>query len=285
VRGAAVEHVGIQHEKGEFTMRPRTLLIFVLAVLAGAAVVVLPALAAAPSEAKLEVNENCVEANWPCWTTAGSGPKPNPASRVTIAAGGEVKFTDKVTTATNIAWTGTAPVCSSGVPVSPTPAKTGWEGTCKFEESGTYRFESSTLFNDGALDYTKYEVVVEGASTATSPTTTTETRTPLEGGARALTLKGAQRGTTVHGSVKVSPLGSGGRLEVGLFTSAAGHPRIGRLVRGSVKAGNVSFQVPLDAKGRAMLHRHRHLTLTVKAMLTPPHGAAVTVARVVVLRP
>jgi hypothetical protein len=284
-------------------MRPRNLLLFLLAALAGAAVVVLPALAAGASEAKLEVNENCVEPNWPCWATAGSGPKPAPASGVTITAGGEVKFTDSATTATNIAWTGTAPVCSPGVPVSPAPAKTSWEGMCKFEEPGTYKFESSTLFNDGATNYTKYEIVVEGASSGTSTTTTTTTTTaepptqtvsatpgesvhgsPLEGAARALELKASQRGTSVRGVIKVSPLGSGGRLEVGLYANAAGHPRIGRLVRASVRAGNVSFQVALDGKGRASLRRHRRLTLTVKITLTPLHGAAVSAARVVVLR-
>ncbi len=157
-------------------MRPRTLLLFALAALVGAAVAVLPALAAGTSEAKLEVNENCVEADWPCWATPGSE---SPASTVTIAAGGEVMFTDNTRTVANIAWTGTAPTCSSGVPVSPTSPKTDWEGKCKFEQPGTYRFESSTLFNEGgSLDYTKYEIVVEGAATGTTPTTTSTTTAP-----------------------------------------------------------------------------------------------------------
>ena len=78
---------------------------------------VLPALAAAPSEAKLEVNENCVEADWPCWATPGSGANPTPASKVTIATGGEVKFADNATTAATVVWTGSAPACS-GVPTS-----------------------------------------------------------------------------------------------------------------------------------------------------------------------
>jgi hypothetical protein len=69
-------HMDIQHEKGGFTMRPRTLLLFALAALLGAAVAVLPALAAAPSEVKLEVNENCEVNNWPCWAVQGSGSMP-----------------------------------------------------------------------------------------------------------------------------------------------------------------------------------------------------------------
>jgi hypothetical protein len=281
-------------------LRPRTLLLFALAALIGAAVAVLPALAAAPSEAKLEVNENCVEADWPCWATPSSG---SPASKVTIAAGGEVMFTDHAGTAAAVVWTGSAPACT-GVPTS---AMTGWEGKCKFEQPGTYKFESSTLWPE----YTKYEIVVEGASTGTTPTTTTTTTpttttttapttpsepshgsgSPLEGGSRALKLAGSQHGSTMHGQVKVSQAGVGGRLEVALFTADAslaktGHPaqvRVGQLVRLSLKAGNVSFSVPLSAKGKAALRRHRRLALTVKTTLTPQHGAAVTLTRIVVM--
>ncbi len=280
-------------------LRPRTLVLFALAALIGAAVAVLPALAAAPSEAKLEVNENCVEANWPCWAAPDSG---SPASKVTIATGGEVMFTDKASTAATVVWMGSAPACT-GVPTS---AMTGWEGKCKFEQPGTYKFESSTLWPE----YTKYEIVVEGAATGTTPTTTTTTTTPttttttapttpsepshgspLEGGSRALKLAASQHGSTVHGSIKVSQAGAGGRLEVGLFATdaslaKAGHSeqvRVGRLVRSSLKAGNASFSVLLTAKGKAALRRNQRLALTVKITLTPQHGAAVTLTRVVVM--
>jgi hypothetical protein len=293
-------------------MKSRTLLLLVFAALVGATVAVLPALAAAPSEVKLEVNENCVDPDWPCWAVPGSGANPTPASKVTIAAGGEVKFADNANTAAAVVWMGSAPACS-GVPAS---ATLKWEGTCKFEQPGTYKFESSSLFNGGpSLDYTKYEIVVEGAATGTTPTTTTTTTTPttptastptttsepshgspLEGGSRALKLAGSQHGSTVHGSIKVSQAGSGGRLEVGLFAASAslakatlakaGHPaqvRVGRLVRSSLKAGNVSFSVHLSTKGKAALRRHQRLALTVKMTLTPIHGAAVTATRVVVM--
>jgi hypothetical protein len=88
-------------------MKPRTLLLFALAALLGAAMAVLPALAAAPSEAKLEVNENCEVTAWPCWAVQGSGPKPAPASRVTIASGGVVAFSDEMGHEANIKWTST----------------------------------------------------------------------------------------------------------------------------------------------------------------------------------
>ncbi len=209
-------------------------------------------------------------------------------------------------------WIGAArPTSCMGVVEAP-PTKTDWKGTCTFSTAGEYEFESQELFNDGTSNYTKYKVIVEGATTGTTPTTpttpttTTPTTTtpttpmkpsepnhgtPLEGGSKALKLAGNQRGSTVHGSINVSQAGSGGRLEVGLFAvsasvAKAGHPaqvRIGRLLRSSLKAGNVSFSVPLTAKGKAALRRHRRLALTVKITLTPLHGGTVTIARSVVV--
>jgi plastocyanin len=279
-----------------------------VAVVLGAAVAIVPApaLAAAPSEAKLEVNENCVEPDWPCWATPGSG---QPASKVTIASGGSVTFTDEETAA-NIAWTGTAPACEPSVPVAPAASKTGWEGKCTFATPGTYKFESSTLW----VEYTKYEIVVEGTTTGTTPTTTpspggggTTTSppspaggsgsgvapaSPLVGSAfEAVKLARTQHGSSVRGSVEISQAGVGGRLEVDLLTAGAspakaGHSaqvRLGRLMRSSLYAGTTSFTVPLNAKGKAALRRQRRLALTVKITLTPQHGAAVTVTRVLVL--
>ncbi len=296
----------IQHEKGWFTMRPRTLLLFALAALLGAAVAVLPALAASPSEAKLEVNENCVEADWPCWATPGSS---QPASKVTIASGGSVTFADSKTAA-NIAWTGTVPMCESEVPVAPASPKTGWEGKCTFATPGTYPFESSTLFNDGIDNYTKYEVVVEASTTtptsttgeggskgSSTPGTTTSgpapagespTRSLLSGAPR---ISSSQRGSTVNGSLEVSKAGAGDRLEVDLIATTAslakaGHATqvVGRFVSASVSAGQRSFSVKLNAKARQALKRHHRLALTVKITLTPLHGAAVTITRGIVVR-
>jgi hypothetical protein len=163
----------IEDEEGGSTVRPRTLLLFALAPLIGAAISVPPALAA-PSEAKLEVNENCVQSSWPCWATPGSGSNPEPASKVTIASGGTVVFVDHGKEA-NLAWTGTAPTCEPSVPVAPAAPTTGWEGKCTFATPGTYIFESSTLFNGGSdgpygnENYTKYEVLVEATRVAPPP--------------------------------------------------------------------------------------------------------------------
>jgi hypothetical protein len=295
--------------------RPRMLVLFVLAGLAGTAVAVLPALAAAPSEVKLEVAQNCNTPNWPCWNPKGS-PEGNvgfnEVAPFTIAQGGTISFEDNDANApTDVIWMGAArPTGCMGVVEAP-PTKTGWKGTCTFSTAGEYEFESQELFNDGTSNYTKYKVIVEGAAagtTPTTPTTTTPTTTtpttpmmsgepshgsgsPLEGGSKALKLAAVQHGSSVRGSVKISQTGSGGRLEVGLFAAGAslakaGHSvraRVGRLVRSSLKAGSVSFSVPLTAKAKAALHRHHRLALTVRIVLTPTHGAAVTATKSVVL--
>jgi hypothetical protein len=313
-----------------------------VAAVLGAAVAIVPALAAAgPSEVKLEVNENCVQNHWPCWT-ASSGLNPAPASEIKIVPGGKVKFIDHGEEA-NIEWTSTPsgqPTCSSEVPVSPMPAKTGWEGTCEFEQPGTYRFESSTLFKDAYENYTEYEIVVESASTGTTTTTTTTTTTPTTttttpttttttpttttsttttptttptattstqpststattpgsietppppgGGSplATLALANAQHGDTVHGTVQIPAADGGARLEVELLAQGAslakvrrpGSSRVGRFVRSSAPAGTVSFTVSLDAAAK------RALALTVKIVLTPKHGATMTLTRSVVVR-
>jgi hypothetical protein len=322
-----------------------------VAAVLGAAVAIVPALAgAASSEVKLEVNENCEVNNWPCWTAEGSASKPQPARSVTIASGGTVTFIDHGEKA-NIAWMGTPPTCESSVPVSPTPPKTGWEGKCTFETPGTYSFESSTLFNDGYTNFTKYEIRVEGASTTstttttttpttttpttTTPTTTTPTTTmpttttptsttptattstqPSGGGGTTvstattpgsietppppgggsplatLALANAQHGDAVHGTVQIPAADGGARLEVQLLAQGAslakvkrgGSSRVGRLVRSSAPAGTVSFTVALDAQAKRALRHHHRLALTVKIVLTPKHGAAITLTRSVVVR-
>jgi hypothetical protein len=138
---------------------------------------------AAPSEVTLEVNENCVEALWPCWTTEGTAVRPQPASSVAIASGGTVKFVDHGKVA-NIAWIGTRPTCESSVPEPPTAPKTSWEGKCAFVTPGVYGFESATMFKDLPYeDYTKYTVTVVGTPTdeTTSASGETQTGTTLNG--------------------------------------------------------------------------------------------------------
>ncbi len=301
-------------------MTLRTVLLFGFAALLGASAAVLPALAA-PSEAKLEVNYNCDGYKaWPCWTLPGGTPEYVRAT--TIAAGGEVTFVDDSSVAANIAWTGAAPTCSSGVPVSPTPAATGWEGKCKFEAPGDYKFESSAMYPT----YRQYEIVVsEPTTTGTTPTGTgtgaktvggssnpsgsggssTGSGSPGQGGgdapvgspfvgsaSSACKLPASQHGHAVHGSVDVSSAGAGGRLEVQLLAASASlasaahssRMRVGRLVRPSLPAGADKFTVSLDAAARRALRTRGHLALTVKILLTSAGGSVATVIRGVILR-
>ena len=279
-----------------------------VAAVLGAAVAIVPALAGAtaPSEAKLEVNENCVQPNWPCWVTPGSS---QPAFKTTVVAGGTVMFVDHGKEA-NIAWTGTPgtpPTCESTVPVAPAPTKTGWEGKCTFATPGTYKFESTTLFKETGyttIDYTKYEVVVEGSTTTgttgTTGTTTTPTMTttapaspesPLAGSeSQAVKVAKSQRGGSVKGSLQISKAGAGDRLEVDLIATTAslakaGHATrvVGRFVSASVGAGQRSFSVKLNAKARRALKRHHRLALKAKITLTPASGEALTITRSVIL--
>ena len=293
-------------------LRPRMLVLFALAALIGTAVAVLPALAAgtpAPSEVKLEINENCHLPEWPCWNVKGNNPEDiGQIQPFTIAQGGTISFEDNDSKApTDVLWKGAAPSCMPEVPSTP---KTPWSSNCTFANAGEYEFESQELFNDGTFNYTKYKVIVETTggtgTTPTTPTTTTPTTTtpttpmmpgepsegsPLEGGSKALKLAAVQHGSSVRGSVKISQAGAGGRLEVSLFAAGASlakagrspQVRVGRLVRSSLKAGSVSFSVALSAKGKAALRHRRRLALTVKITLTPLHGAAVTLTRGVVV--
>jgi hypothetical protein len=164
-------------------MRPRKLLLSVFAALLGAAIVVPPALAA-PSEEKLEIAEHCYFADWPCWNVKGNNPEDiRQIQPFTIAQGGTISFEDnEARYPTDVIWKGTAPSCTSGVPEAP-PTKTGWSGTCTFANAGDYDFESQELFNDGTFNYTKYEVVVEGASTTPpvkEPTKEPPTKEPVK---------------------------------------------------------------------------------------------------------
>jgi hypothetical protein len=330
-----------------------------VAAVLGAAVAIVPALAAgppAPSEVKLEVAEHCYFKEWPCWNVKGNNPEDiRQVQPFTIAQGGTISFEDnEASYPTDVLWKGAAPSCTPGVPSTP---KTLWSSTCTFANAGEYEFESQDLFNDGTFNYTKYKVIVETAggtgttstttttttSTTTTPTTTTPTTTtptttmpttttptpttpttattstqPSGGGASTATtstststattpgsslppiseplatlaLANAQHGDAVHGTVQIPTADSGARLEVELLAQGAslakvkrgGSSRVGRLVRSSAPAGKVSFVVSLDAQAKHALRHHHKLALTLKIVLTPKHGAAMTLTRSVVIR-
>jgi plastocyanin len=130
-------------------------------------------------------------------------------------------------------------------------------------------------------------------TTAPAPPTTPPLLQALPGPPllRGPSLRADQHGSTVRGSLDISPTGAGGRLEVDLLAKAAllaktrrsGAVRVGRLVRAQVSAGRFSFSVPLTPRAQHALMRHRRLALSVKITLTPRNGVAVTVTRSVVV--
>jgi hypothetical protein len=121
-----------------------------------------------------------------------------------------------------------------------------------------------------------------------------ETPPPPGGGSpvATLALANAQHGDAVHGTVQIPAADGGARLEVELLAQGASlakvkrssSSRVGRLVRSSAPAGTVSFTVALDAQAKRALRQHHKLALTVKIVLTPKHGAAMTLKRSVVVR-
>lgn len=217
----------------------------------------------------------------------------------TVGAGGTVSFANPYSEVPHgLKFTGgpATPSCA-GIPAAAS-TETGaanWHGECAFSTPGTYTFICTvhpgemkgtiTVNSDGTTTTT---------TTPTTPTTTTPT-TPVEptSGPPLLgspKIRSSQRGGAVKGSIDISKSGAGNRLEVDVFAKSAAlakagrstRVRVGRLARGSVPAGNLSFTVKLDAKARSALKRHRRLALTVRISLTPFYGESTTVTRSVV---
>jgi plastocyanin len=271
-----------------------------LAVVLGAAVVVLPAVAGSEASPTINaVSEGLYKEQHRFWQP----------SQATVGAGGMVTFANNSGTVEHgVVWSGgpTTPTCEAGVPVN--KGGTNWKGSCTFSQAGTYAFYcyvhptemtgTITVNPNGTTTTT-----TTSSSTTTTTTTSTQQGTsttnaqsgsPLAGSlVSALKLPALQHGSSVHGSIQVSQAGLGGRLEVALLAKRASlasprHPaqvRVGRLVRTSLPAGTISFTVALSSKAKRALRAHHHLALSVKILLTSASGsAAVTITRGVVVR-
>jgi plastocyanin len=274
-------------------MRRRWL--FVLAAMLGAALAVLPAIAASEGSPTIEaVNSPGSYEEHHYWLPATA----------TVSAGGVVTFQNTGALVPHgVVWTGgpETPSCT-GVPIN--KGETSWKGGCTFTQPGTYTFHCYvhptemtgriTVNPNGTTTTTTTTTTPPGppGGTTTAATPTTPAGSPLAGSASsAVKLPTSQHGASVHGSVAVSQAGAGGRLEVDLLARSASlagarhRPlaQVGRLVRPSLQAGKVSFTVGLNARARRALRRHRRLALTARISLSPLHGSAVTVARSVVV--
>jgi plastocyanin len=273
-----------------------------LATLLGAAVVVLPALAS--SEASSTINA--------VNSTGAYGEQHHEWSPATgrVGAGGAVNFQNATTVAHGVVWEGgpATPSCP-GVPIG--KGETNWKGTCVFSQPGTYKFYCPVHPTEmrGTITVDPNSTTTETTQVGPPGTTPTGTATapgaqepggsggpsgsPLAGSASsAIRLARVQRGAAVRGAIAVSEAGSGGHLQVDLLArraslAGARHAPLasaGRLVRSSLRAGVVSFKVPLNARATRALRAHHRLALSVRIVIRPLHGSPVTVTRAVLLR-
>lgn len=281
-------------------MRVQRRLLFAAAALLGTAAAALPAVAVSETSPTI-VAHNGVTHYW------------QPAT-ATVGEDGVVTLENPTEVPHGVEWVGgpAKPKCSAGVPVGNSPSASGtkWSGTCTFASAGVYTFyctvhgpEMTGTVTVSANGTTTTTMTMPSGTVQTQPPgTTTSTPTPAPLGASpgpgsplagsassAIRLTSSAHPPGVHGTVAVSQAGAGGRLEVELL---AGHAslasaqgvQVGRTLRSSLPAGRVPFSVSLDARARRALRRARRLALTVRIVLTPPQGAAVTVSRSVLLR-
>lgn len=291
-------------------MLRRRLAVPLVAIL-GAGVVVLPQVAGSETVPPIEAfnSGGGVYGETHAWKPA----------QATVSAGGVVMISNPTAVPHGVRWVGgpETPSCSAGIPLSTSAVTKGanWSGTCTFAQAGVYTFyctvhgpEMTGTITVNANGTTTTSTTI--GSTETSPSEPpTGTSTGPEGSPAnangsgpggsliagsafsALRLRATQHGPSVHGAVAVSQAGAGGRLVVELLAKTASLTSVrrpaqvvvGRLVRGSLHPGTATFTVTLDAKAARALRVHGRLALTVKIVLTPAHGSAVTLNRSVTL--
>lgn len=107
-----------------------------------------------------------------------------------------------------------------------------------------------------------------------------------------LKLSAVQHGDSLLVGFMVDLAGSGVEVDVTAPAAQASSTKEGskpkpvvlaRLVRGNVALGWLKLTVPLNAKGKQALKRHKHLTLTVKITVTPTAGSSQTTTHMVML--
>jgi plastocyanin len=166
-----------------------------------------------------------------------------------------------------------------------------WQAECSFSAPGTYTFVCTVH----PTEMTGTVVVAAAGGTTTTTTTmttptgtttvpgspppggTTETGQLLAGAASAaVRVARSQHGHGVHGSLALSQAAAGGTLiaellapRASLASAGATQPiQVGKLKRVSLRPGQVSFTVPLNARARRALHRHGHLALRLRIRLS-----------------
>jgi plastocyanin len=204
------------------------------------------------------------------------------------------------TTTTTVTMPTTTPTMTTTTPTTTTPTTTTpttTTPTTTTPTTSTPTTSTPTTTTPTAITSTQ----PSGGGTSTSaavPQVTTpgsmEMPSPSRGGhpLATLALASTQHGGTVHGTVQIAGADGGARLEIELLARSASlakvrrssSTRVGRLVRSSAPAGKVSFTVSLNAAAKRALRRRHKLALTVKIVLTPMQGTAVTFTRSLLLQ-
>jgi plastocyanin len=271
--------------------------VLALAAGAGAAFAVAAAGAGAPLTASFTGTD---PSGSHAWVADGGG------DTATISAGGTVTFSypSAGTSTHNVDFDASQPTSCTQTDPQPTdsvpplphgPQGPPWTGSCRFNTPGTYPFHCDLHQSMTGT------VVVEPASSPTDSTTTggsTGTTTPGSGNSTAPTatpvakVTSRQTGTTVRGSV-TTPAGPS-KIVVTAFVSnrqlsshrpkKAKRVRVGSQTKRSTGTAGVSFAIKLNAAARRALHRRHKLSVSVRIVVTPTTGAAVTKTATVTLR-
>jgi plastocyanin len=231
-------------------------------------------------------------------------------AQVSVAVGGTVSLSNPSEVKHGVEWVGgpSTPSCTAGVPVGASAAASGvkWSGSCTFATAGVYTFYCTV---HGAAMSARVTVGEVGGTTTTATTPTSpgtgsggSAPAPEAGGApvmnplgssgsllsasaaRAIKLAPGARAATIRGTVGLSALAAGGHLEVqALVRRGSRLVRVARLERSRLRAGSVSFTLPLDAGAARSLHAHHRLAVTVRLALVPLQGQTLRITRSLVL--
>jgi plastocyanin len=266
-------------------MRPRRHYLQ-LAIVLGAAAIVLPAVASSETTPIEAVNEPAV------------GPYPethrwSPAQE-TVVTGAVVTFRNPTTVYHGVHWiSGPTPECSNTVPVGtePSASNINWSGTCTFKEAGTYTFYCTV---HGASMSGKITVKPVGTPAATTdlPTELTQATARLNGAVNPegnATKYRFEYGTSTVSEHMTSTLGLGSEDFSGHSVSAAltgltpGTEYRARLVaiygvgETAVLGGEQTFTTPVPAAPTAATGQASGLAeteATLKGTVDPNEGEA-----------
>ena len=162
-------------------------------------------------------------------------------STASVGLGGTVAFRNTSSTVPHgLTWTG-GPAKPSCTGVALEAEKTNWSGSCTFAQAGTYTFICPVHPTEmkGSISVSATE-----APPGPTPPPGGTTESPLQGTvSQALKLAKSQRGTSVRGSINLSPASAGGKFEALLFAKRASLSTKGG--KGMSQVGRFVEQVPL----------------------------------------